>query len=129
MRTTGDRRAGRLWWAGPTALVVLGGTTFAFALAPELSGNPRIPDRVVIRPASTESSVATHPGRPPNRPTHPATAQPTTQPPAQPTHPAEPPDDTVVEPTRPVVSESPDDHGGSGGDDGDHRDRHGETDG
>jgi hypothetical protein len=125
MRTTGERRAGRLWWAGPTALVVLGGTTFAFVLAPEFSSQ-RIPDRVVVRPAASESPAPVQTGRPTNRPTHPATVPPT----AQPTRTSEPPDDTVVEPTRPVVSESPDDHSGpGGGDDGEHHDRHGETDG
>lgn len=105
------RWPGGLWWAGPTALALLGASVVSLLLVPGSTERATVPQQVVVaRAAPDRTPVPDRISRPHPRPT------------------ATPDDETdeptvVVTPSRDVESESPEpEHGGGDGDrDGDRR--------
>jgi hypothetical protein len=105
----------RMWWAAPMALVAGSAIGAAIVVGPTVGDKVGVPRELVVpvagnaAPASAPPVTRPHPvktHRPAPAPTHAATA------------PAATHDTTtrVVQPRRPVVSQSPDDHSESSGD-------------
>lgn len=97
LRDAPPRRPVTLWWAGPTALALLGASAVSVLLVPGPGDPTSVPARVVVAARAATPHASPHAGHPrPNR------------------NPS--PDDdgddegpTVVEPSREVESEAPDD--------------------